>query len=350
MRSLRMWFNMTLTPSDVASLTSTLTCWEYAEYVSGGFVALACAGEYIASFKPWFTGGDKERKERLEKRSTLLLIIALAAELICLVRTNQISGQVIGALDTKAAEAYRKSDTAIANADSALDKAGAASDEADSAKSESGKAKSVANLAELTAKGARQQADAFEGRIVSATDIATKAESHLAEALRRTAAAETALERVRTPRSLTDIPGLLSAMERFRGTSYTFTNVFADEDSARLMRAIDEILQRAGWNRVITPAIGIPSFDVFGSNNFRFTVLAALTDGVRVSVDIPMDIDVLRATPQEDNPMFINAAVALDIALFASIFPPEDDFKQPPVVVTTKGPSQIVRISVGKKR
>jgi len=52
MRSLRIWFKMTLTPSDVASLTSTLTLWEYAEYASGAFVAIACVGEYISSFKP----------------------------------------------------------------------------------------------------------------------------------------------------------------------------------------------------------------------------------------------------------------------------------------------------------
>jgi hypothetical protein len=163
-----MWFKMTLTPSDVASLTATLTYWEYAEYASGAFVALACVGEYIASFKPWFTGGNKERKERLEKRSTLLLIVALAAELICLVRTNQISGQVIGALDTKAAEAYRKSGLATTNSDSAARKAKAASDEADAAKIESGKARDAASVAELVARGARQEADSFEKEISKA--------------------------------------------------------------------------------------------------------------------------------------------------------------------------------------
>ena len=159
MRSLRMWFKMTLTPSDVASLTATLTYWEYAEYVSGAFVALACVGEYIASFKPWFTGGDKERKERLEKRSTLLLIVALAAELICLVRTNQISGQVIGALDTKAAEAYRKSGLAITNSDSAARKAKSASDEADGASATAQGASDVAGAAANKATEASQRAD-----------------------------------------------------------------------------------------------------------------------------------------------------------------------------------------------
>jgi len=220
---------------------------------------------------------------------------------------------------------------------------------ADGAVIASGTAKTEAKGAVALARSARQEADAFEGRIVSATDIATKAESHLAEALRRTAEAETALERVKAPRSLTDIPGLLSAMERFRGTSYTFINAFADEDSARLLTLIDEVLQQAGWNRVITPAIGTPSFDVSVRGNVRLTVLGALTNGVRISVDIPVDIDVLRANPKENNPMFINAAEALDIALFASIFPPEGDLKNPPQVATTKGPSQVVRISVGRK-
>jgi len=68
---------MSLTASVVASLSRSLTGWERAEYVCAGFVALACAGEYIADFTRWFTGGAKEKKEKLAKGSTLLLIVAL---------------------------------------------------------------------------------------------------------------------------------------------------------------------------------------------------------------------------------------------------------------------------------
>src|ERR1035438_8081162 len=227
MRSLRMWFKMTLTPSDVASLTATLTYWEYAEYASGALGALACVGEYIASFKPWFTGGNKERKERLEKRSTLLLIVALAAELICLVRTNQISGQVIGALDTKAA-----------------------SDEADAAKIESGKARDAASVAELVARGARQEADSFEKEI-------SKAQSDL-----------TALKRRMADRHITPEQGtkLRKWLEAFPNKGVQITLVNSDSEVQGFANDLSDALAKLpGWvvavDEIQTPG-GRPSVAV----------------------------------------------------------------------------------------
>ena len=109
---------MTLTASEVvASLSTKLTYWEYAEYVSAFFVAVGCLGEYSAEFTKWWTRGGfwkylgptmERRKEALEKRSTLLLIGALALELMCLFRTNGISGQIIATLDNEAALANKR--------------------------------------------------------------------------------------------------------------------------------------------------------------------------------------------------------------------------------------------------
>lgn len=108
---------MTVTPSDLASLTKSLSRWELAEYICAGLVTIACFGEYVAEFTEWFTGGLKQRKERLAKRSTLLLVGALSLELICLVKTNQLSGLLIGSLSEKAGKAA--SDAALA-----IDRAG----------------------------------------------------------------------------------------------------------------------------------------------------------------------------------------------------------------------------------
>lgn len=104
---------MTLTASDVSSLARRLSDWEYAEYVACAFVAVACAGEYIADFTNWLTAGDERRKRRLAKRSTLLLIVSLAAELLCLVQTNSISGQLVGSLSDKATNADTKAQSAL---------------------------------------------------------------------------------------------------------------------------------------------------------------------------------------------------------------------------------------------
>src|SRR6267378_7769407 len=117
---------MSLTPSDVASLASSLSRWETAEYTFAGLVVLACFGEFAADFTNWFTGGIEERKKLLAKGSTLLLVGSLALELICLVRTNQLSGRIIGSLDEGARDAGEKSQIALTKSENAITHAGAA--------------------------------------------------------------------------------------------------------------------------------------------------------------------------------------------------------------------------------
>src|SRR5437868_4152049 len=125
---------MALTPSEVASLTTVLSYWETAEYTFGALVTLGCFGAYAAEFTTWYTGGIKDLKDRLAKRSTLLLIASLALELICLVRTNHLSGLVIGSLSDKAEEASQTSAQAVIDAKAASGIARTAADEAITAK------------------------------------------------------------------------------------------------------------------------------------------------------------------------------------------------------------------------
>src|SRR5436309_7510693 len=186
---------MTVTASDVASLSESLSRWEIGEYICAGLVTVACAGEYVAEFKDWFTGGIKECKDRLAKRSTLLLIVALSLELICIVRTNSISGMLIGSLSDKAAKADAKAQSAIdkaslaeskanaATADSstalfqakdALNKAGKVEDSLGKAEGKANKAQEAASNALSLARGARQEADSFEKEIKLAKETAAK--------------------------------------------------------------------------------------------------------------------------------------------------------------------------------
>src|SRR5215471_18399386 len=102
-----------MTTSDVASLSKLLSRWEVGEYICAGLVTLACAGEYIAEFTNWLTSGIEERKKKLGKRSTLLLVASLSLELVCLVRTNSLSGQLIGSLSDKAVSADTKAQSAL---------------------------------------------------------------------------------------------------------------------------------------------------------------------------------------------------------------------------------------------
>jgi hypothetical protein len=153
---------MIFTSSDVSSLARSLERWEWAEYASCALVALGCTGEYIAEFTVCWTGGIKERKDRLAKRSTLLLISALALELMCLVKTNSISGMLIGSLSEKASAAETKSQSALA-------KAGIAENKADEAFDKSNLAKDAADKAQRKADAVGKQADKLNRKLLTAT-------------------------------------------------------------------------------------------------------------------------------------------------------------------------------------
>jgi hypothetical protein len=117
--------------SDASSLAQSLSRWELAEYISCAFVALACAGEGVAEFTNWLTNGIEDRKKKLAKLSTLVLIASLAAELVCLVRTNTLSGQLIGSISEKAVIADTKAQSAQIAADQATKKVDEVGKEAD---------------------------------------------------------------------------------------------------------------------------------------------------------------------------------------------------------------------------
>jgi hypothetical protein len=104
---------MILTASDVSSLAG----WERAEYISEAFVIVACAGELVADLgRKCLTRAHRDRVERL---STILLVAALSASLICLVRTNELSGNVIGSLGDKAENADKKAENALTDSGTA---------------------------------------------------------------------------------------------------------------------------------------------------------------------------------------------------------------------------------------
>lgn len=330
---------MTLTPSEISSLTDKLSYWELAEYVSCGLVAIACTGEFIANFTNWFTSGAEENKKRLEKLSTLVLIAALAFELVCLVKTNQISGRLIGSLDEKAEEASKKSERAITDADSAIDKALTAKTESETSKVEASKAS-------LLAHDARQEADSFEKDIVSAKKQAAEAESHLAEALRQAADATAALNRLKAPRSIKSTPELIASLAQFKDLEYTFSAVGADEESIRLLQNVDDVMQQAGWKRAKPPG-GFPAINI-PIKDETIAVTSALTNGIRVSMDWPEGLSPLQSLTFDKMPALVKAAITLNLILSSNLSPREDIEHQRTVDIV-KGDSKVIRISIGKK-
>lgn len=116
---------MMFTASDVSSLVG----WERGEYISEAFVIVACTGELVADLgRKCLTRAHRDRVGRL---STILLVAALSASLICLVRTNELSGNVIGSLGDKAEGAEKKANAALTDSRSAQQEADAVSKQAD---------------------------------------------------------------------------------------------------------------------------------------------------------------------------------------------------------------------------
>jgi uncharacterized protein YdbL (DUF1318 family) len=94
---------MALTASDLAALKSSLEFWEIVEYVATTTVLIGVVGEYVAEFTKFAEKRGIERK--LGKLSTLILIVGLAAELLGLVRTSQLSGHLVASLEEQSSQA-----------------------------------------------------------------------------------------------------------------------------------------------------------------------------------------------------------------------------------------------------
>jgi hypothetical protein len=283
---------------------------------------------------------------------------------MCLVKTNSISGMLIGSLSDKAEKADAKaqsaidksslaehkadaantnSSTALSQATDALTKAGKAAESLGKAEDEANKAQTASSSALTLARGARQEADSFEKDIVSAKKQASDAESHLAEALRQAADATAELNRLKSPRSLLHESDVVSALMPFKGTEYMFMSVFADEESITLLVQIDEVLQKAGWKRLWSTAPAtyerIENIKDVGSLN------AGLTTGIQISINSTEPLTSLQSRPLDKLPQVIKAAVLLNTAISSNLFPPQPEMK----VDVQPGTSGAIRITVGKK-
>jgi hypothetical protein len=217
---------MTVGPKMVESVSSldTLTRWEYGEYASAAVVILGVVGEFLADFSNvWRVRDVPDRRDKLRKLSTLVLIAGLAAELVCLVSTNVVSGHIIASLGRQAAEAIataKRFEAQIASASSASTEA----------------------VAEVKAA---------EARIAEARRAASEADARAAEAGRMAEAER--LERIKleaivAPRSLSlDQQRLIAAAcGRFHGHAVLVSSYGMDGEGAALGEQIMSALRSAG--------------------------------------------------------------------------------------------------------
>lgn len=233
------------------------------------------------------------------------------------------------AIDVRAADL----DTQIRDANGKLvllleQEAGDAKKSADDAAKAAARANKSADAAVKTASGARKEADSFANEIGNAKRQAAEAvsrladaEQRLADATQREVAAEKALRDIKSPRSLVHTDALVAALKPFNGTKYTF-NVFQDQESMEFTKALDPVLQAAGWVRNQPPGlrIGITTLKVFGGGPNDGAEVCVET-GIRVHVASAKTISELQSTPIQQLPMDIRAAGALRAALQTSLLP-----------------------------
>jgi hypothetical protein len=251
------------------------------------------------------------------------------------------------ALAKLADDAVQKAQKALADSGIALGQSTEAKTKSGEAIDKAGKANGISLNALSLARGARTEADSFDKRIVSANTLATDAESHLAEALRQAADATAELNRLKSPRLLTNISVLSNSLRRFAGTEYTFIMVSDDTDSLELLKQIDSVLQLNGWKRKKPspePSIGLPiaGFD----EDFRVAIGAQT--GIEVQVDSNFSIESLNVTPPVLWPPLVGAASNLRNGLASCITHTDKGNVRKELVVTT-GSSTVVRIAVGRK-
>jgi len=208
-------------------------------------------------------------------------------------------------------------------------------------------AKNDASAAQVLARGARKEADSFEGKIVSAKKQAGEAEQKLAVALKDAEQAQEALNRIRVPRSLEITPEVTSALEGFKGTKYVFVGVNADDEAINLLKAIDKALKASGWVRDKSVG-GFPAINPDRTTEPDFSVPAALEEGVSLSVESPDAIESLQRRPVSLLARHIQAAIVLRQILASAISPAAGHSVSQQVHVD-KGSGETIKIMVGRK-
>lgn len=257
---------------------------------------------------------------------TLLVVIGVGGELVIHVLQSRANKKLI---------TLQKSEALVQEAAIARLKKDSASFELDIAKAN----KDAADALERAAKAEENLGNAKKDAALALQQAADANRIAEEERLKRVQ-----IEEKMKPRSLKPDPRVVSVLTGYKGTEYTFSSVFADEESINLLKQLDSILLSSGWKRV-KPPHAYPAINVYG-NEQDFAVATALASGIKISVDSSQLLAALQATPIGKLPPPVGAATELAIGLTASLAPPQDgDIK----VNVTAGTSMTVRIDIGRK-
>jgi hypothetical protein len=91
-----------LMTSDITSLMWASEAWEIAGYVATAFVLVGVAGESVCQLTEWIKSVPVRHK--IEVASALVLIAALAGEILTQVEANSTNSLIVGILNKEAAD------------------------------------------------------------------------------------------------------------------------------------------------------------------------------------------------------------------------------------------------------
>ena len=334
---------------------------------------------------------------RVSKLGWLLIVIGVAGEGLYEERVSradawlqEFNGIMAASQEAEITQLGDVAAKARMDANAAGTAAEAAQTASAKAMAESNKASAVSATARDLAQDARKEADAFETRLASAELKADEAEAREVEAAEK-------LNRLKYNRSLMRVSDLTAELSIFRGTEYTFSSVFSDDESVQLLRSIDAALQSAGWKRVPSPPPlpGVPFISI-PSNGESLSVPSNLLAGIQIFVNAPESAfsnigaasftqtlpnspsrlsifppllsspvkpkatapkpsprgpivsDPIGSTIEELTRPLVRAVVALRGALYSHLSPPQED-ENSTRIRTEPGFLETIRIVVGKK-
>ncbi|HVP44816.1 MAG TPA: hypothetical protein VMS96_15410, partial [Terriglobales bacterium] len=306
--------------------------------------------------------GECSRSDRWKKHVRIFemcVIIGVAGELLADGGIFLFSRHLQKIADEELAQVTKEAGIAKVSAKEAAGAASRAETAAGNAGNLSDRAATSAGNALELARGARQEADSFEKDIISAKKQAAEAESHLAEALKQAVEAKAELNRLKSPRTLANIPELISVLGAFKGAKYRFSGVFGDEEAGSFLLQINGALENAGWIRVKTTPPGMePYMGITTSRNEQIPVRYTIGTGVRIwaasrTHTQPKRVLGLGCENAANTPELrilepsVRAALTLSLCL-SSHTSPMQEF-QPVMIERESSDPDVVKIEVGKK-
>lgn len=263
---------------------------------------------------------DDDRKRGLEKMALCFFAVAVLSEIVAYPygqRNDTLSERIIGSLDLKAQRAADNASKAVTDSSTALSQAKDAADEAN-------RAKGAATRATIKAGEAGNLARRVNDEAVVLTKRTEELQAQGVSLQKLINSGKEDLAVLKMPRTIENTSEWISSLRLYEGTEYTFSEVFPDAESIRLLMFIDQLLQEAGWKRVPLPAPNNMSFPIgiglFGDCR-KCLVPLSVKEGLVVEVEEPNPPSKPTGVSLSSLPEYVQAVEILWKEVFAGIFP-----------------------------